>query len=102
MFTLLLSALASTRSWFRTRAELQMENLALRHQLIVRKRSQRGRLRLDSAVALLRSNKVGHSWCGPSIPLRIPLALPKESGFCAAERHRLRILLLPSGLQAGV
>ncbi len=53
MFTLLLSALASTRSWFRTRAALQMETLALRHQLIVLKRSQRGRLRLDSADRLL-------------------------------------------------
>src|ERR1700675_4467805 len=53
MFTPLLSALVSIRSWFRTRAALQLENLALRHQLIVLKRSQRGRLRLDSADRLL-------------------------------------------------
>ncbi len=49
MFIPLLSALVSIRSWFRNRAMLQMENLALRHQLTVLKRSQRGRLRLDSA-----------------------------------------------------
>src|SRR5262249_2293620 len=52
MFTRLLSALVSIRSWFRTRAALQLENLALRHQLAVLKRSHRGRLRLDSADRL--------------------------------------------------
>jgi len=53
MFTSLLSALFSIRSWFRTRAALQIEILALRHQLTVLKRSQRGRLRLHSADRLL-------------------------------------------------
>src|SRR5215467_7780649 len=52
MFTRPLSALVSIRSWFRTRAALQLENLALRHQLAVLKRSHRGRLRLDSADRL--------------------------------------------------
>jgi len=49
MLTPLFFVLFSLQSWFRTRAALQMENLALRHQLIVLKMSQRGRLRLDSA-----------------------------------------------------
>ena len=53
MFTLLLSAVFSARSWFRSRAALQVEILALRHQLIVLKRSQRGRLRLNSTDRLL-------------------------------------------------
>ena len=50
MFTsLLLTLFASLRSWFRTRAALQIEILALRHQLTVLKRSRCGRLRLTSA-----------------------------------------------------
>ncbi len=54
MFTsLLLSAFASFRSWLRSRAALQIEILALRHQLTVLKRSQRGRIRLGPADRLL-------------------------------------------------
>jgi putative transposase len=53
MFTPLLPALLSVRSWFRTRAALQVEILALRHQLTVLKRSHRGRLRLNSTDRLL-------------------------------------------------
>ncbi len=53
MFTPLLSAFVGIRSWFRSRAALQLEILALRHQLSVLKRSQRGRLRLNSADRLL-------------------------------------------------
>src|SRR5215472_3435136 len=53
MFTLLLSAIFSIPSWFRSRAALQVEILALRHQLTVLKRSQRGRFRLNSADRLL-------------------------------------------------
>lgn len=50
MFTLLfISAIASLQSCFRTRIELQIEILALRHQLTVLKRSQRGRIRLSAA-----------------------------------------------------
>src|SRR5215467_14198594 len=49
MFTLLFSAIFSIRSWFRSHAALQVEILALRHQLTVLKRSRRGRLRLNSA-----------------------------------------------------
>src|SRR5215831_5827818 len=53
MFTLLFSAIFNIRSWFQSRAALQVEILALRHQLTVLKRSQRGRLRLNSADRLL-------------------------------------------------
>ena len=53
MFTLLLSTLVGIRSWFQTRAALQVEILALRHQLTVLKRSHHGRLRLDSPDRLL-------------------------------------------------
>jgi putative transposase len=53
MLTAFLSAIVSIRSWFRTRASLHVEILALRHQLAVLKRSQRGRLRLNSADRLL-------------------------------------------------
>ncbi len=53
MLTSLLSALFSIRVWFRTRAGLQIEILALRHQLTVLKRSQHGRLRLNSGDRLL-------------------------------------------------
>ncbi len=52
MFTPLLSAIVSIQSWFKSRAALQVEVLALRHQLTVLKRSQRGRLRLSSADRL--------------------------------------------------
>jgi hypothetical protein len=53
MSTLLLSALVGIRSWFQTRAALQVEILALRHQLTVLKRSHHGRLRLNSPDRLL-------------------------------------------------
>jgi len=45
--------IVSIRSWFRARALLQVEILALRHQVAVLKRSQRRRLRLNSADRLL-------------------------------------------------
>src|SRR2546428_9158552 len=53
MFPVVLSAIISLRSWFRSRAALQVEILALRHQLTVLKRSQRGRLRLNSSDRLV-------------------------------------------------
>ena len=66
MFTLLLSAVLSIRAWFRSRAALQVEILALRHQLTVLKRSQRGRLRLNSTEPLL--------WVG-LLPIWVAMAL---------------------------
>src|SRR6266853_1708162 len=50
MFTLFVSLLSSVPACFRTRAALQAEILALRHQLLVLRRSGRGhKLRLSSA-----------------------------------------------------
>src|SRR5258708_3253400 len=50
MFTLFVSLLSSVRACFRSRAALQAEILALRHQLLVLQRSSRGhKLRLSSA-----------------------------------------------------
>ncbi len=54
MFTLLVSLLFSVPACFRTRAALQAEILALRHQLLVLQRSSRGhKLRLSSADRVL-------------------------------------------------
>src|SRR5215472_11362459 len=46
MFRLLASLIGTVRSGFRARAALQLEVLALRHQVNVLRRSQRGRVRL--------------------------------------------------------
>ena len=49
MFLLLTSLFGALRSGFRTRAALQLEILALRHQINVLRRSQRARVRLSGA-----------------------------------------------------
>ena len=53
MFTAFVSAIVSLRSLFRSRASLEVEILALRHQVAVLKRSQRGRVRLTFADRFL-------------------------------------------------
>ena len=53
MVTLFLSFLGTLRSCFQTRAALQLEILALRHQINVLRRSQRGRVRLTPVDRLL-------------------------------------------------
>jgi putative transposase len=53
LFTLLFSFLSTLRSCFQTRAALQLEILALRHQINVLRRSQRGRVRLTEVDRLL-------------------------------------------------
>ena len=53
MYSLFLSMLTALHSCFRTRAALQLEVLALRHQINVLQRSQRGRVRLNSADRFL-------------------------------------------------
>jgi transposase InsO family protein len=52
MYTLLFSFLVTLGSFFQTRASLEVEILALRHQINVLRRSQRGRIRLNSADRL--------------------------------------------------
>ncbi len=49
MQTSFLSLLSWVRTLFQTRAALHLENLALRHQLNVLRRSQRGRVQLSRA-----------------------------------------------------
>jgi hypothetical protein len=49
MISVLVSMILSVRSWLWSRAELQLELLALRHQLHVLNRSRRRRLRLVTA-----------------------------------------------------
>ena len=49
MFTLFCSFLEALRSCFHTRTALQLEILALRHQIIVPRGSRRGRVRLNEA-----------------------------------------------------
>jgi len=53
MLAAFLSTIVNIHSWFRSRASLQVEILALRHQVAVLKRSQRNRLRLKSLDRLL-------------------------------------------------
>jgi hypothetical protein len=49
MISVLVSIILSIRSWFQSRAELQLELLALRHQLQILNRSRPRRLRLVTA-----------------------------------------------------
>ena len=53
MFTLFFTLLGTIRSCFQTRAALQLEILALRHQINVLRRLQRGRIRLTEVDRLL-------------------------------------------------
>src|SRR3977135_4648177 len=65
MFTLLVSLLFAVPACFRTRAALQAEILALRHQLLVLQRSSRGhKLRLSSADRVLWV-WLSHLWTEP-------------------------------------
>jgi putative transposase len=63
MLTLFRSFLGTLRSCFQTRAALQLEILALRHQINVLRRSQRGRLRLTEVDRLLWAGLL-HLWSG--------------------------------------
>ena len=53
MMSVVFSLLLSARVWARSRAALQVEMLALRHQLQVLERSRRRRLRLSGADRFL-------------------------------------------------
>jgi len=63
MFTPFLSFLGTLRSCFQTRAALQLEILALRHQINVLRRSRRGRVRLTEVDRLLWAWLL-HLWSG--------------------------------------
>ncbi len=53
MMSVVFSVLLSVRGWARSRAAVQLEVLALRHQLQVLERSRRHRLRLSRADRVL-------------------------------------------------
>jgi putative transposase len=55
MFRLLASLVSALSSGFRTRAALQLEVLALRHQINVVRRSQQGQVRLRRTDRLFRT-----------------------------------------------
>ncbi len=85
MFIPLLSALVSIQAWFRTRVALQVEILALRHQLTVLKRSQSRRLRLDSADRLLWVwlSRVGSGWRSALVIVKPETVISwHRRGFC--------------------
>jgi len=63
MLILFISFLGTLRSCFQTRAALQLEVLALRHQINVLRRSQRGRARLTGLDRLLWAWLL-HLWSG--------------------------------------
>src|SRR5689334_13554378 len=97
MLTAFLSLVVSIRSWFRTRALLQVEILALRHQVAVLKRSQRRGLHLNSADRLLWVwlSRLWSQW--PSALLIVkPETLiawhPKDSGSIGPGRVATQLL----------
>jgi putative transposase len=64
MLIFLTTILASVRSIFQSRAALDLENLALRHQIAVLQRSAAKRLKLTSADRLLWIclSRLWHDW----------------------------------------
>ena len=63
MYNLFFSMWIALRSCFRTRMALQLEILALRHQVNVLRRSQRGRIHLNSGDRFLWA-WIFHLWSG--------------------------------------
>ena len=81
MLIFLTTLLASVRSIFRSRAALDLENLALRHQIGVLQRSAAKRLKLTSADRLLWIclSRLWHDW-------RSALAIVKPETVLAGNR----------------
>ena len=86
MFTLFFSILGTLRSCFQTRAALQLEILALRHQINVLRRSQRGRVHLTSADRLFWTWLM-YLWSG----WRSALAIVKPETVIAWHRRGFRL-----------
>ena len=83
MFSLLVSVFTALCSSFRTRAALQLEILALRHQINVLRRSQRGRVHLVTADRLFWTWLM-YLWSG------CPSALAKNDPCLLAKSDRDR------------
>src|SRR5438094_5878242 len=86
MFTLFFSFLGTLRSCFQTRAALQLEILALRHQINVLRRAQRGRVRLTRVDRLLWTWLL-HLWSG----WRSALIIVKPQTVIAWHRRGFRL-----------
>ena len=86
MFTLFFSILGTLRSCFQTRAAMQSEILALRHQINVLRRSQRGRVHLTSADRLFWTWLM-YLWSG----WRSALAIVKPETVIAWHRRGFRL-----------
>jgi putative transposase len=86
MFRLLMSLLGAVRSGFRSRAALQLEILALRHQINVLHRSQHGRVRLRTSDRLLWI-WLRHFWSG----WRSALVIVKPETVIAWHRQGFRL-----------
>ena len=86
MFTLFFSLLDTLRSCFQTRAALQLEILALRHQINVLRRAQRGRVRLTRVDRLLWTWLL-HVWSG----WRSALIIVKPETVIAWHRRGFRL-----------
>jgi putative transposase len=86
MFTLFFSLLGSLRSCFQTRAALQLEILAIRHQINVLLRAQRGRVRLTRVDRLLWTLLL-HLWSG----WRSALIIVKPETVIAWHRRGFRL-----------
>jgi transposase InsO family protein len=86
MFSLLVSAFTALCSSFRRRAALQLEILALRHQINVLRRSQRGRVHLVTADRLFWTWLM-HLWSG----WRSALAIVKPETVIAWHRKGFRL-----------
>src|SRR3989475_2631522 len=86
MFTLFFSFLGTLRSCFQTRAALQLEILALRHQINVLRRSQRGLGRLARVDRLLWT-WLRHQWSG----WRSALIIVKPETVIAWHRRGFRL-----------
>ncbi len=86
MFSLLFSVFTAFCSFFRTQAALQLEILALRHQINVLRRSQRGRVHLRTADRLFWTwlMHLGSGW-------RSALAVVKPETVIAWHRKGCRL-----------
>jgi transposase InsO family protein len=86
MLIFLTTILASVRSIFQSRAALDLENLALRHQIAVLQRSAAKRLKLTSADRLLWIclSRIWHDW-------RSALAIVKPETVLAWHRAGFRL-----------
>jgi putative transposase len=86
MISVLLSMILSVRSWLRSRAELQLELLALRHQLYVLNRSRPRRLQLVTADRWL------WTWLSRTWPVwRTALVIVKPESIIDWHRHGFRL-----------